>query len=63
MPISDNPVLKIPYNNAGHDYVIGDLHGCYDLLEKLLEQVNFDPRCDRLFSVTYLLVEERLEVC
>lgn len=51
MPISNNPVIKLAYNNNGHDYVIGDLHGCYALLEKLLKQVNFDSRCDRLFSV------------
>ena len=51
MPISDNPVIKLSSNTNGHDYVIGDLHGCYDLLEKLLERVNFDTRYDRLFSV------------
>ena len=51
MPISNNPVIKLAYNNNGYDYVIGDLHGCYALLEKLLKQVNFDSRGDRLFSV------------
>jgi hypothetical protein len=39
MPISDNPVIKLSSNTNGHDYVIGDLHGCYDLLEKLLELI------------------------
>ncbi len=34
---------------------MGDLHGCYDLLERLLEQVSFDTSCDRLFSVGDLI--------
>lgn len=51
MPILDNPVIKLASNTNGHDYVVGDLHGCYDLLEELLERVSFDTRCDRLFSV------------
>lgn len=45
------PILKLPFNTIGNDYVIGDLHGCYDLLERLLAKVQFDPGKDRLFSV------------
>jgi len=47
----ENPLRKLPANRHGQDYVIGDLHGCYDLLEKLLLQVAFNPHVDRLFSV------------
>jgi serine/threonine protein phosphatase 1 len=46
--------LKIKYlfkNNKGRDFVFGDLHGCFGLLEKKLAEVNFDTAQDRLFSV------------
>jgi bis(5'-nucleosyl)-tetraphosphatase (symmetrical) len=32
-------------------YVIGDIHGCYDALRRLLDQVDFDPSHDQLWSV------------
>ena len=31
--------------------MVGDLHGCFDLLDRLLVTAHFDPGCDRLFSV------------
>ncbi len=46
--------MKIQYlfkNNKGRDFVCGDLHGCFDLLEEKLAEVSFDPQLDRLFSV------------
>ncbi len=45
--------MKIEYllNNKGRDFVCGDLHGCFDLLEKKLASINFNPQIDRLFSV------------
>lgn len=46
-----SPVLKLDANLHGRDFVIGDLHGCFDLLERLLKQVRFDKTIDRLFSV------------
>lgn len=45
------PIQQLPENTRGKDYVIGDLHGCYSLLERLLTAVNFDTSQDRLFSV------------
>jgi len=48
-------IRKLPNNAVGKDYVIGDLHGCFDLLEQLLAHVNFNTRCDRLFSVGDLI--------
>jgi bis(5'-nucleosyl)-tetraphosphatase (symmetrical) len=30
-------------------YVIGDIQGCYDEFRRLLEQINFDPRKDKLW--------------
>lgn len=38
-------------NKVGTDYVVGDVHGCYRTLMKLLEKVYFNPEKDRLFSV------------
>jgi len=38
-------------NSEGRDFVVGDLHGCYDQLEAALERVDFDPGRDRCFSV------------
>lgn len=38
-------------NIKGTDYICGDIHGCYDDLEKELLKINFDVSKDRLFSV------------
>ena len=32
-------------------YLVGDLHGCYDELQMLLDKVRFDPAVDRLYLV------------
>lgn len=49
--IPDQPVRALPANRQGRDFVVGDLHGCFSLLDRLLDHVRFDPACDRLFSV------------
>ena len=38
-------------NTLGADYVVGDLHGMYDLLLDALAKVNFNTDRDRCFSV------------
>jgi len=53
--LSTKHICKLPTNQAGKDYVIGDLHGCYELLERLLDAVGFDKSKDRLFSVGDLI--------
>ena len=37
-------------NDRGRDFVAGDIHGCYETLERALEEVRFEPGRDRLFS-------------
>lgn len=38
-------------NTRGRDFVIGDIHGCFDAVRAILADVNFDEATDRLFSV------------
>ncbi len=42
-------------NSQGRDFVVGDIHGCYDALRRALEKVDFAPETDRLFSVGDLI--------
>lgn len=49
------PIVHLPLNSQGKDYVIGDLHGCRTLLDRLLESVDFNPQLDRLFAVGDLI--------
>lgn len=45
-------VKKFENNRAGgRDFVVGDLHGCFNLFQQLLSEVNFDYSKDRIFSV------------
>jgi len=38
-------------NENGRDFVVGDIHGCFDLLRDKLKEISFDTKTDRLFSV------------
>jgi len=49
------PIRKLPANALGKDYVVGDLHGCFDLLQRFLHEVEFNKVTDRLFSVGDLI--------
>jgi len=42
-------------NKDGRDFIISDLHGCYDLLEEKIKEISFDFNNDRLFSVGDLI--------
>lgn len=48
-------IVKFDQNNVGRDFVVGDIHGCYDLLMSELNGVGFDKAVDRLFSVGDLI--------
>ena len=46
--------IKYKYYEAniyGRDFVCGDIHGCFSLLEKKLSLIGFDKNIDRLFTV------------
>jgi serine/threonine protein phosphatase 1 len=42
-------------NLVGRDFVVSDLHGCYDLFLKGLSDIDFDNTKDRMFSVGDLI--------
>ena len=44
-------VLILPENIEGEDFVVGDLHGCYNRLMEMLKHHDFDFTKDRLFCV------------
>ena len=55
MSITNPLIQKMPPNVDGRDYVIGDIHGCFDELIKLLKHIKFDKEKDRLFSTGDLI--------
>lgn len=44
-------VKRLPLNTAGRDYVVGDIHGAYDLVANGMRAVKFDQQRDRLIVV------------
>lgn len=48
-------VLRLPPNHAGRDFVVGDIHGAYDMVIDAMKLVNFDRETDRLLSVGDLI--------
>lgn len=48
-------VRRFSINETGRDFVVGDIHGCYSLLEQALACIDFNPGKDRLFSVGDLI--------
>jgi serine/threonine protein phosphatase 1 len=43
--------IRLPCNVQGRDFVVGDVHGHFDLIKSLMQQVRFDPALDRLCAV------------
>lgn len=46
---------RLAANTAGRDFVIGDIHGAYDLVLEGMRQVGFNGDCDRLLVVGDLI--------
>ena len=44
-------VARYARNDSGRDFVVGDIHGMFAHLRSLLDEIEFDPAVDRLFSV------------
>ena len=49
--MTDSFYQTLAPNTIGHDFVVGDIHGCFDKLEAALARVNFNNATDRLISV------------
>jgi len=45
------PIVTLEENTQGRDFVVGDIHGHFDLFDQALEAVNFNPEKDRIISV------------
>jgi serine/threonine protein phosphatase 1 len=46
-----NTFLRLPPNLNGRDFVVGDIHGHFELVEDVMRQVAFDPLRDRMVAV------------
>jgi serine/threonine protein phosphatase 1 len=44
-------IKKFDKNENGRDFVVGDIHGCFSILQEKLLDIKFDNTVDRLFSV------------
>jgi serine/threonine protein phosphatase 1 len=55
MTMSYTPFKFFGKNSCGRDFVVGDIHGSFSALEQLLQRLNFDADCDRVFSVGDLI--------
>lgn len=45
------PFMRLPPNRAGRDFLVGDIHGCFDLVLREMERARFDPAADRIVAV------------
>ncbi|ABM97042.1 metallophosphoesterase [Methylibium petroleiphilum] len=48
-------VLRVPLNELGRDFIVGDIHGAYDMVIEAMRLVSFDKEKDRLFAVGDLI--------
>ncbi len=48
-------VAEFARNERGRDWIVGDIHGLFGVLEKALAKIGFDPDTDRLFCVGDLI--------
>jgi serine/threonine protein phosphatase 1 len=50
-----NRVLYYPSNENGKDFIVGDIHGCYEQFMKFKELIGFDNTKDIMYSVGDLI--------
>lgn len=48
-------VLRLDRNEKGRDFIVGDIHGAFELVVEAMKQANFDPEIDRILSVGDLI--------
>lgn len=44
-------IQSVSRNAHGRDFIVGDIHGAFDLVAYAMDLVSFNPQRDRLFSV------------
>jgi serine/threonine protein phosphatase 1 len=54
-PFPSRPVVRLPANPGGRDFVVGDIHGAFDLVLRAMDRVRFDPSRDRILSLGDLI--------
>ena len=52
---TQNILETFSINQHGRDFVVGDIHGCFSLLNKTLKRLHFNAETDRLFAVGDLI--------
>ncbi len=55
MPTNIPQLKTLEENHRGRDFIVGDLHGCYEDLMRSLENQGFDPIVDRVICVGDLI--------
>lgn len=48
-------VLRLPLNENGRDFIVGDIHGAFDLVVEAMKKVSFNRSTDRIISVGDLI--------
>ncbi len=48
-------IKRFSLNPHGRDFIVGDIHGCFDELNSTLDKHRFNPKTDRLFAVGDLI--------
>ena len=48
-------IERFTQNTSGRDFVISDIHGCFDQLQVAFKRINFNAAQDRAFSVGDLI--------
>lgn len=44
-------IIRFEKNTQGRDFIVGDIHGCFTKLREKMDEIGFDGKVDRMFSV------------